>query len=219
MSFLNNRYAKILTLVLLLQAAAFYAVAMRSETIPEMQPLAVFPTVLADGWTMAQDAPLEKAVLDVLKADDTLNRQYVNPVKKGVAYFFMAFFKTQRDGQAPHSPKNCLPGAGWTPLQDTTMAIQVEGWPEPIVTNKFVTQRGNEKSLSLYWYQSHNRVIASEYSAKFWLVADAIRYRRSDTALVRVVIPVKENDLQGATDTGIQFVQASFPAVIRHLPQ
>ena len=53
------------------------------------------------------------------------------------------------------------------------------------------SQHGNEKSVTLYWYQSHNRVIASEYSAKFWLVADAIRYQRSDTAIVKVVVPVQ----------------------------
>jgi EpsI family protein len=71
-----------------------------------------------------------------LKADDTLNRLYVSPSGTHEAYFFIAFFKTQRDGQAPHSPKNCLPGAGWTPIEDTKISIPVPGWPEPIVTSK-----------------------------------------------------------------------------------
>jgi EpsI family protein len=162
---------------------------MRTEITPAVAPLSQFPTVSKE-WRMTRDLPLEKETLDVLKADDTLNREYT-AASGASAYFFIAFFKTQRKGQAPHSPKNCLPGAGWTSLEDTKISIPVPGWPEPIVTNKYVVQHGSDKSVTLYWYQSHNRVIASEYSAKFWLVADAIRYQRSDTAIVKVVVPVQ----------------------------
>jgi EpsI family protein len=70
----------------------------------------------------------------------------------------------------------------------------------------------------LYWYQSHNRAIASEYSAKIWLVADAIRYRRSDTALVKVVVPVRGNDIEGAVKTGTGFVQSVYPQLLKQLP-
>ena len=114
--------------------------------------------------------------------------------------------------------RSALPGAGWTPVEDTKISIQVPDWPTRIAVNKFVVERGNEKSVTLYWYQSHNRVIASEYTAKFWLVADAIRYRRSDTALVRVVLPATNRTEQEATATGISFIQAVFPAVVKQLP-
>jgi len=70
----------------------------------------------------------------------------------------------------------------------------------------------------LYWYQARDRVIASEYRAKLYLVADAIRYNRTDTALVRVVVPVSGNDSAGATKTAEEFVQAFFTALRRHLP-
>jgi EpsI family protein len=216
MNFLSNKYARLLTLVLLVQAGAYYAVAMRTEITPAVAPLSQFPTVSKE-WRMTRDLPLEKETLDVLKADDTMNREYT-AASGASAYFFIAFFKTQRKGQAPHSPKNCLPGAGWTPLEDTKISIPVPGWPEPIVTNKFVVQHGSDKSVTLYWYQSHNRVIASEYSAKFWLVADAIRYQRSDTAIVKVVVPVQGNNVDAATAIGINLVQSVFPDVMKQLP-
>ena len=216
MTFLSNKYAKLLTLVLLMQAAAYYAVAMRAEHTPVVAPLSLFPAVVGE-WTMTQDAPLEKEVLDVLKADDTLNRLYKGP-NRVAANLFIGFFKTQRYGQSPHSPKNCLPGAGWQPLEDTKILVPVPGWSQPIQTNKYVVAHGNEKSVTLYWYQSHNRVVASEYAAKFWLVADAIRYNRSDTSLVKIVVPVHNNDIESATATGVNFIQALFPAVLKQLP-
>ena len=67
-------------------------------------------------------------------------------------------------------------------------------------------------------YQSRARVVANEYAAKFWLVADSIRYHRSDTALVRVWVPVLANDEASATATGERFVQALFPELRQYLP-
>ena len=217
MEFLNNKYARILTLVLLLQAIAFYAIARRSDIIPAVGPLANFPAHIGD-WQMIQDMPIEKEVEDVLRADDTLNRRYVNAAGTRDLYFFIAYFKTQRTGQSPHSPKNCLPGAGWTQITSDRPEVKVPDWPGPVRINRYVVEQGMEKDVVLYWYQSHNRVIANEFAAKFWLVADAVRYHRSDTALVRVVVPVREDNIDVATATGISFIKQVFPPLLQQLP-
>jgi len=81
-----------------------------------------------------------------------------------------------------------------------------------------VVAKGEDKSVVLYWYQSRDRVVASEYRAKFYLVADAIRYNRTDTALVRVVVPMSGNDPAFATKTAEEFVQAFFGTLRRLLP-
>ena len=112
MSFLRTKYAGILTVLLILQGVVFYTVALRAENTPPTAPLSVFPTDAA-GWQMYKDVKIEQETLDVLKADDTLNRVYINPALNASTYLFIAFFKTQRYGQAPHSPKNCLPGNGF----------------------------------------------------------------------------------------------------------
>lgn len=217
MKFHSDTGGRIVTALLLLQATAYYAVAFRSEVTPAIAPLSSFPTVL-DGWVMQKDWPLEKETADVLRADDTVNRLYTGP--GGVAVnFFVAFFKTQRYGQAPHSPKNCLPGSGWEQMEAGTIAFPVPGRSAPIVTNKYVVQRGTERSVVLYWYQSRDRVVASEYTAKFWLVADAIRYRRSDTSIVKIVVPVAGENTAGAIQTATRFAQSAFPALARQLPQ
>ena len=217
MSFLNNKYARLLTLVLLLQAVAYYAIARRPENTPPLLPLSFFPASF-NGWRMTQDRPVEKEVLDVLRADDTLNRVYVNPSGTDNASLFIAFFKTQRYGQSPHSPKNCLPGSGWEKVSDEKIPIQVQGWDSPIVINRYVVEHGDDKSVTLYWYHSHNRVIADEFAAKFWLVADSIRYHRSDTALVRVIAEVHNNNIEAASRNGVQFIQSVFPQILKQLP-
>ena len=217
MNFLNNKYARIVTVFLILQGIVFYAVALRAENAPPTAPLAGFATDIS-GWQMYKDVKIEQETLDVLKADDTLNRIYLNPERNANVYFFIAFFKTQRSGQAPHSPKNCLPGNGYEPLESGPIAVTVPGRAEPVRINRYLTARGDEKSVTLYWYQSHDRIIAGEFAAKFWLIADSIRYHRSDTALVKVVVPVRNGDADAATRTAVAFVKAVFSPLARQLP-
>ena len=212
----RNRYVVILSVMLLVQGSFYYAIALRDENIPTVAPLQVFPAQAGD-WQIYKDVPIEKDVLEILKADDTLNRIYARPDGK-LAFLFIAFFKTQRSGQAPHSPKNCLPGSGWESLEADPITIDVPGRSEPILTNRYLVARGNEKSVVLYWYQSHNRIIAGEFSAKFWLIADSIKYHRSDSALVKIVVPVLGADSDGATKTAVEFVKSVFPAIARQLP-
>ena len=217
MNFLQNKSARVLSVVLLLQAVVLYAAVSRPEIMPVVRPLVEFPNSFA-GWRTVKDLPLEPEIQDVLKADDTLNRIYSNPAVGMEANLFVAFFRTQRTGQSPHSPKNCLPGSGWEPIQTGLVTIPVAGRAEPIVANRFVTAHGDERDVTIYWYQSHSRIIASEYKAKFWLVADSIRYRRSDTALVRIIVSVENNDTDAATAVGVRFAQALFPDLTRQLP-
>jgi len=216
MSWINNKYVRILTLALLVQATLFYA-ASRGEKVPSGQPLDLFPSQLGI-WHEAQNYPVEQEIRDQLKADDMLNRLYTDSASRAGAGLFVAYFKTQRTGQSPHSPKNCLPGSGWEPEATGFLEVPVVGQPSPIHINRFVVSHGDEKSVVLYWYQSQRRVIASEFSAKFWLVMDSIRYHRSDTALVRVTVRVGDGGEDAATRVGESFIQTLFPVLRGFLP-
>jgi EpsI family protein len=181
------------------------------------------PTKLGS-WELAQTGVIEKEVLDVLKADDILNGVYCNSASpgctktgQGEASLFVAAFRTQRNGKAPHSPKNCLPGSGWVPLSSSELAIDV-GRPAPITVNRYLIAYGSQRELVLYWYQSRDRVVANEYKAKFWVMADAIRLNRTDTALVRVVIPVTNRDEAQAQATATDFVKAFYSTLLGYLP-
>jgi len=216
MSWIRNKYAAILTLALMAQATLFYA-ASRAERVPASQSLDLFPAQVGK-WQETQDYPIEPEVRDQLRADDLLSRAYVDPASRAAVSLFVAYFRTQRTGQSPHSPKNCLPGQGWEPEATGFLDVAVEDQAGPIRINRYVVSQGGEKSVVLYWYQSQRRVIASEFAAKFWLVLDSIRYHRSDTALVRVTIPVVRNDPGAATQVGVSFVQTVFPLLKGYLP-
>ena len=185
--------------------------------VPTRRPLAEF-SIEDTAWKNMEDTQIDQETLDVLKADDILSRVYQNKLNGRVATLFIAYFDTQRTGKAPHSPKNCLPGSGWVQDQASMEDMTVPGQAEPINLNRYIVSRGDNKSVVFYWYQSHNRTIASEFTAKFYTIADSIRYNRSDTALVRVVVGVNGNDTQAAIKTGTEFIQTFFTPLKQHLP-
>jgi len=218
MNIFRSRYALILTAVLVLQGGFFYLVAEREEEIPAIAPLSGIPEQLS-GFHSFQTLEVDQETRDLLRADDLLYRRYAAPDSQMFVDLFVAYFKTQRYGQSPHSPKNCLPGSGWEPVAAPDRPfIQLDGGSAPIQVNRYVVQKGDVRSVTLYWYQTHSRVIASEYSAKFWLVADALRYHRSDTALVRVTVPVSVGNVDVASNLAMVFVRALFPELKKRMP-
>ena len=214
-SIFKSRSAVILSIALLAQAGTFYGLS-RGEVVPVYHPFNDFPTQIG-AWRMIQQDTLEPEVMQVLRADDYINRTYAESPRR-IANLFVAFFKSHRAGQAPHSPKNCLPGSGWIWTVSDTMPVTVPGREAPITVNRYIVARGDMKGVVLYWYQSRDRVVASEYTAKMYVVADALRYNRTDTALVKVWVPIVNNQEQAATETGVSFIQSFFGTLRSFLP-
>ena len=218
LSLFQSRNLVILTMVAAAQGAAGYFLNARHEYVPLPRPLATLARSIGS-WTMVNEWPIESEVQAILKADDTLSRQYAGPAAPQGAGLFVAFFRSQRAGVAPHSPKNCLPGNGWVSEKNTVISIPVPGRTTPIEANYFVVQKGENKSLVIYWYQSHGRTVADEYRAKFYVMLDAIRLNRTDTALVRVSVPVNRGNEEAAEQAALSFVRDTYPQLAAILPE
>ena len=112
-----------------------------------------------------------------------------------------------------------LPGAGWQPMARGYLTFpdpRNPGGPE-LTVNRIVIQKGLEKQLVLYWYQSHGRIIASEYWAKIFLTLDAIRMNRTDGALVRIITPILTTE-DAAEREAVSFSKKLLPILGNYLP-
>jgi EpsI family protein len=132
---------------------------------------------------MEQRQSMPDPLMGVLKPDDYLLRRYQDRQGRQ-ADIFVAYYRVQRAGETIHSPKNCLPGWGWQPVQNDVVKMQQDG--QTVEVNRYVVEKNGQRALVLYWYQAHGRIIASEYAGKLYLVWDALRYGRRDGGLVRV---------------------------------
>lgn len=203
-------------ILLVALTVAFHTVS-HGERIPMHRALNSFPRAI--GMRQGVDVRIDPRFVDALKADDMLTRSYVSAVLPTV-WLYVAYFESQRQGQTIHSPKNCLPGAGWTPEESKREAIELNDGTQ-VNLNRFIVQNGLDRQLVLYWYQSHGRTVASEYTAKMDMVVDAIKLNRTDGALVRVSLPIEDSDVNGnaAEKTALEFVGQIFPMLKDYIPQ
>lgn len=217
MSVSTSSVSRFVVVVVLLTAAALFLHARRQpETQVPRLPMAEFPRVL-DGWD-SKDVGIAQDVRDILGPGDLLSRIYYRPGQPYVD-LFVAYFASQRTDNSIHSPKNCLPGSGWMPAESGYIVIhRPDG--SPVTVNRYIISKGLDRQLVLYWYQAHARVVASEYWAKYFLVADAIRMNRSDGSLVRVVTPILQSESsEVAQRRAVGFAQAALTKLDPFIPR
>jgi EpsI family protein len=202
----------------LLGAMGLGARGTQPELVPLREPLKNLPLALG-AWQGADAQPFSNEIVAVLGVDEYVSRWYRTSDSKLVS-LYVGYYQSQRQGDTIHSPMNCLPGAGWQPVETGVTSITVAGRTDPIEVNRVVIQKGLERQVALYWYQSHGRVVANEYWSKIFMVYDAARLNRSDAALVRVISPATADTRGYETATGAAagFVQSLWPALERHLP-
>ena len=207
-----------LMVAVLLGATMGMAYLSHGEATPPAKPLSEFPVEVGP-YTKVIDWKLDKETLDILKVTDYLDRGYWTPgMNRDMLGLFIGYFRSQRTGASIHSPKNCLPGAGWNPVQASIYQLPLnDGRKVPI--NLYILRKALDEELVLYWYQSHGRIIASEYWGKFYLVYDALRLNRTDAALVRITIPVDNGDEAASKQRALTFAKQVASDVDQIIPR
>jgi EpsI family protein len=204
-------------LLIALLMVAFAARARLDAPTPatSAEPLVQFPKTL--GTWVGNDSALDAEVIKVAAVDDHLNRYYRSAA--GDMGLYIGYYSSQRQGEALHSPLFCLPGAGWQPIKSDTVDLHA-GATAPRAVNHLVVERGIDRLLVLYWYQTVARVTASEYWRKLFLMQDAFVSGRTDVALVRIVAPIASRDA-GAEEASLNrsraFAELVMPEVQHRL--
>lgn len=186
------------------------------DVIPPREPLAQLPITIA-GWS-GRDFPIDQETLDVLGHGDFLSRNYISKSQSAPIDLFIGYFPTQRTGSTIHSPKNCLPGSGWSfdssryvDLKDANGKVHRVG--------EYVISNGLAKEFVIYWYEAHGRSVASEYWAKIYLVTDAIRMNRTDGSLVRIITPILPSEGESQAKSRAEgFARLLEPMLTRFIP-
>ncbi len=121
--------------------------------------------------------------------------EYVNRVYKQdslqVFSLYVGYYTYQTQGKSIHSPRNCLPGAGWEPVEQATLPITSAPGVGSRDMNKYVLANQGNYAAVYYWYQGRGRIESNEYTVKYNLMRDAAVHGRTEEALVRLVVPLR----------------------------
>lgn len=217
--------AVVCSLVLLAGTWGMLTSLSHGEPVLAKRPFAQFPLNLGGRWK-GSELGMDQEILDVLKVSDYMLRMYEQHLPADASgkpgpgtsplWLYVGYYQSQRTGATYHSPKNCLPGAGWQ-FAETGYVTVPTPTGQSATINRVLIEKGLDKQLILYWYQDRGRVISSEYWAKAYMIWDALTKNRTDGSLVRLSIPVTTNT-DDAFRVGMAFLQEAWPILYDYLP-
>ncbi len=191
----------------------------REEIIPERERFISFDLNINE-WS-GRTIPVESIYLDVLQMEDYLSAQFVNEQQESLVDVWIAYYSTQRKGVAIHSPKTCLPGGGWK--IETFQQIVVDDVPgavnNEVAVNRTIMTQDRSRLLVYYWFKQRERNITNEYAMKWYLFWDSLTRKRTDGALLRLIVNVPEDaDLDKQEEILQDFMRDSFTSLTEYVP-
>ena len=208
------KLSRFIILYLLLLGAAAYVYARSEVAVPAIQPLDLFPQHLGD-WTMTGQARFDERTLAVLLPTDYLSRSYQSKAGEQLS-LYIGYHDGGPDSGPIHSPRQCLPGSGWSRLRDEVRQVEVGGEMVPYVSSLY--QKETETQLFLYWFQVQDAVLTDEYSLKLAQIKNSILANRRESAFIRLSVEATDREAL-ALAVGEQFIRDFYPAIKASLPQ
>jgi EpsI family protein len=185
-------YTRTITIVaILVLTALLTSVFSRSERTRPNKSFDLFPVEIGE-WKGAKDT-LDQKVYNILGVEDYILGNYQNRQGSRIN-LYVGFYQSQKEGDLIHSPKNCMPGAGWNIIKTDQEPLVFQKGEKPSNLIRLLLQKGGEKQIVLYWFHSRGRIIGSEYMQKIWLVIDSMTKRRTDGAFVRLISPIIKSE-------------------------
>jgi EpsI family protein len=163
---------------------------------------------------------MDPSIYDTLKLTDYLLRDYIAAREPVGINFYIAYYASQRKGEAVHSPRSCIPGDGWQIEALSQVPVDgVETAHGPLVVNRAVIAKGPLRQVVYYWFAQRGRHMTNEYWVKWYLFWDGMTRNRTDGALVRLVTPLGRDEDPDAADRRLsEFLRLVYPQLDKYVP-
>lgn len=209
------RNAIVISAVLFAAGAYVHFGASNVLRVPERASLEQLPHEFK-GWR-SDVQEVDKQTLEVLGADDYIITNMTDP--KGEAFnLYIAYLNMQRHGHSWHSPRQCIPGGGWQIVRHQIVpATTADG--RKFYLNRILIENRGARELVYYWYDQRGRKIANEFIMKIVLIFDAVRMRRTDGAMIRIMTPIGRDELISDADARLTtFMRELTPKLPAYIP-
>ena len=170
---------------------------------------------------IGRESALEENILGELKLTDYIMADYRSTQGGMPINFYVAYYQSQRQGAAIHSPRTCIPGGGWEfrGLDQMTIPNVNHMSGAPLEVNRVVIRKDSAAQLVYYWFEQRGRNVTNEYEAKWYIFQDSLRENRTDGALVRVVVPVLDiKNMEASEQQAIKFIQDFYSFIPDYIP-
>ena len=185
---------------------------------PHRKTFEEFPVVIGD-WR-GEGSYIRKEILESLWADDYIQIQFSHTKTGDVLLLFVPYYEYQGTRHTAHSPVSCLVGGGFAPRSRKIIDRDFPGPSGQVKVRQMLLEKDRQFILSNYWFQQRGRIIVSEYWNKWYLFWDSITKRRTDGALVRLEMPLRQGqDVEAAQAVLDSFTVELMKILPEYVPQ
>lgn len=209
---MRGRVPYILLIALLLSALAFID-GREVKAMKTSEPLSMLPRNLA-GWYSLGDEIFDAEIIDVLKPTDYVARTYAKSAGERVN-LYLGYHGGGKGSGEVHSPRHCLPGAGWQHVE--TKPVVIETAAGSINAAAALYARNESRQLFLYWFEVGGTTTPNEYRMKYEQTVGTLAKGRKDVLFVRLAVPVATT-VDSATAAASGFAKDAAPLIRRLLP-
>jgi len=206
-----------LLLVILILSGTYLKYFMFVEEVVQNRPLNNFPHVIGS-WKNTGDHRLSIDVLDILKVDDYIMRNYQSD-GGAISSLYIGYYKTHRRSAEIHTPEHCQAGGGWEILTKERRQYDIPGVNEHLNLIEAVYEKDQEKRLFIYWYLINGKHITNFFHYKMRVILNALLYKRSDATFVRITVPINNDNIDSAIISGKKFLLDALPVIHSYLPK
>jgi EpsI family protein len=173
-------------------------------------------STIDDGWKIIGQNPLEQSIVDELKLDDYTYQSYLKKEKQ-VSLYIGYYFSGDKIGAA-HDPLVCFPGQGWVVKEKSEGNFTLAHDSQTTITySKMVVEKGQDRQLILYWFQSYDKTNPNTFYQKIDSLLAKIFQRGEDSAFVRISMPVGKESVAESKETITDFVDAFYPVFLKYI--
>jgi exosortase D (VPLPA-CTERM-specific) len=194
----------------LIAALSSGLLAARVPATLDRKPLSEFPMQIGD-WVAHEDR-LPPNIEAVAGASEYYYGDFHAP-SGGVVNVYIAYYSTQRHGQVPHSPKVCIPGAGWT-IESNSPVIIPGGSGNLLKANRILSTKGDRKAITYYWLKQGSTSYNQEFITRLNLIKFSLLENRTDGALIRLVTDVMAGESLEAAESRLMRFSPDFVSII-----
>ena len=168
------------------------------------------------GWGSAGFIPLDEEIVRALKLDDYTNQSY----SKGhqTVSLYVGYYFTLKKVGAAHDPLVCFPGQGWEVSHIKRNEFMLNSdTGESISYSEMLAQRGLQKELIIYWFQSYDQTYSDTFSQKIALLWKKLSSQGEDNAFVRISTAVAKKPLSECRESVFEFIRDFYPVFFDYI--
>ncbi len=172
---------------------------------------------LGDATYTSSELVLEDQVLAILETDDYFYRRFTPEYQADKLNFDLLIVFSKNNRRGTHSPELCIQGSGERILDKGPVTVELADG-KMLDMREVVSQDNRRMVYYLYVFKSGDSYTTNYTMQQAMILLHGLLNRETSGALIRLTVPVRNDDLDAARQLALQAASQMMPIIDKNLP-